>query len=117
MKKREDYGKDPDSWFSSQESSLISVASQLRVLIKNAIPDINETIKWGMPTYEKNALICALRSANGYIALQFYMGSNLDDPDSILEGSGKNMRHVKVYKETDIQKDLFMSWIRTSATT
>ena len=25
----------------------------------------------------------------------------------ILEVSGKNMRHVKVYKETDIQKDLF----------
>lgn len=112
MKKREDYGKNADSWFGSIDDSLMPIANKLRKLIKNTDSKIAESLKWGMPNYEKDGAICALRAGNGYIAFQFYNGSNLDDPDSLLEGSGKKMRHVKIWNESEIIETLFVSWIK-----
>ena len=115
MKKREDYGKSADSWFESLDLPLFSIANKLRELIKNIDSEIIETLKWGMPNYEKDGAICALRTGNGYIALQFYNGKNLHDPDSLLEGSGKKMRHIKIWNETDIIETLFISWIKEAS--
>jgi len=112
MEKREDYGKSAESWFRSLDEPLFSVAGKLRTLITNTDSEITETLKWGMPNYEKNGAICALRSGNGYIALQFYDGTHLDDPDSLLEGSGKRMRHVKVWSKGEIRDSLFTSWLK-----
>ena len=65
---------------------------------------------------KKNGLVCALRAGKGYIALQFYfIGIVLDDPDSLLEGSGKKMRHVKIWSTKDIKTQLFTSWIKRAA--
>lgn len=112
MEKREDYGKSAESWFTSLDEPLFSIAGKLRKLIKNTDSKISETLKWGMPNYEKDGAICALRLGNGYIALQFYDGTCLDDPDSLLEGSGKRMRHVKVFSKSEIIDTLFTSWIK-----
>ncbi len=32
----------------------------------------------------------------GYVNLGFYQGAQLPDPDGLLEGTGKSLRHVKV---------------------
>ena len=116
MKKRVDYGKNADGWFSSLDGVLIPIASELRILIKNTVPKVVEGIKWGVPTYEKNGYICALRSGKGYIALQFgSIGITLDNPDSLLEGSEEKMRHVKIWSRKDIKTQLFTSWIKKAA--
>jgi|TARA_B100000315_G_scaffold71513_1_gene65148 hypothetical protein len=116
MKNRKDYGEKADKWFTTLDEQLIPIASELRILIKGAISEIVESIKWGMPTYEKNGYICALRAGKGYIALQFgSIGVALDDPDSLLEGSGKKMRHVKIWSKKEIKKQLYKSWIKRAA--
>ena len=53
MKLRTDYGKNADEWFSSLDESLIPIASELRILINSAVPKVVESIRWGVPTYEK----------------------------------------------------------------
>ena len=115
MKKREDYGKSAESWFAILAPPLFSIAGKLRKLIQDTDSEITETLKWGMPNYEKDGAICALRAGNGYIALQFYNGTNLDDPDLLLEGSGKKMRHIKVWDETEIIERLFITWIKQAS--
>lgn len=112
MEKREDYGKSAESWFASLDEPLFSIADKLRRLIKSTDSEITETLKWGVPNYTKGGAICALRAGNGYIALQFYDGTSLDDPDSLLEGSGKKMRHIKVWSKTEIIERLFISWVK-----
>ena len=115
MKKREDYGKSAESSFTLLDSPLFSIAGKLRKLIKDTDSEIIETLKWGMPNYEKDGDICALRAGNGYISLQFYNGTNLDDPDSLLQGSGKKMRHIKVWDETKITERLLIDWIKQAS--
>ena len=116
MKNREDYGISTDLWYSSLDKFLMPIALELRIIIENAVSEINESIKWGVPTFEKNGSVCALRAGKKYIALQFgAIGIELNDPDSLLEGTGKKMRHVKVWSKDDIKTQLFTTWIKSAA--
>ena len=43
---------------------------------------------WGM---------AALAAHSKWVSLMFMLGADLEDPDGLLEGSGKKMRHVKIH--------------------
>ncbi len=61
--------------------------------------ELVEEMKWGMPTYTlqgKNVLILA--AFNDYVALNFFRGSLLADPDGILDAAGPNSRVARVLK-------------------
>lgn len=116
MKTRKDAGCKADSFFDSLPEALAPLARALRNLVLETIPEASESIKWGMPVYETSKLVCALRPSNTYIALQFYeSGTSLADPDGLLEGTGKKMRHMKIRKQADIKRRLLKSWIRQAA--
>ena len=116
MERREDYGNKADAFFDSLSESVAPLARELRRIIRKAVPNASESIKWGMPVYEADRMICAVRAGDDYVALQFYTsGTKLDDPDGLLEGSGKRMRHVKIRSKADIRKTVFTSWIKQAA--
>ncbi len=116
MKKRVDYGDEADGWFAALDDSIAPLAADLRALVRKAVPDATECIKWGTPNYEKDGAICAIRSGKEFVALQFgSIGTGLDDPAGLLEGTGKAMRHVKIRAKTDLKKQLFTSWIKQAA--
>jgi hypothetical protein len=113
MERRKDYGKNADAFFNSLSNPVAPLARQLRGIIRKAIPKASESIKWGMPVYEAHKMVCAVRISDDYVALQFYTsGTKLHDPEGLLEGTGKKMRHVKVRSKADIRKGLFTSWIK-----
>ena len=114
MQQRIDYGANADSWFESLSDDMAPLAAELRRLILRAVPSVTEIIKWGAPVYEKDGMsICGLRAAKGYVSLQFgSIGITLDDPDKLLEGTDKRMRHVKVRTKGEIKGELFTSWIK-----
>ena len=115
MSQRADYGNHADDWFNALNEEISPIAVELRTLIQ-ALPDATEVIKWGMPNYDQAGQVCAIRPGKGYVALQFgAIGTGLSDPDKLLEGAGKKMRHVKIYTSSDIKKRLFTSWIKQAA--
>tara|TARA_Y100000758_G_scaffold167317_1_gene118818 strand:+ start:1116 stop:1481 length:366 start_codon:yes stop_codon:yes gene_type:complete len=117
LNERGDYGDKADGWFAALDDSIAPVAADLRSLVRKAVPDATECIKWGTPNYEKDGPICAIRSGKEFVALQFGpIGTSLKDPDGLLEGTGKAMRHVKIRAKTDLKKQLFSSWIKQAAT-
>ena len=116
MKGRADYGSAADTFFDSLAEAVAPLARELRGIILRALPHASESLKWGMPVYEQDGMICAIRPSNGYVALQFYTsGAKLSDPDGLLEGTGKRMRHVKIWSKSDIKKRLFTSWLKQAA--
>lgn len=116
MEKRTDFGSDADQYFSNLDESIYEIGASLRALILKALPGSTEIIKWGVPVYEKNGLVCSLRGGKGYVAFQFFeAGVKLADPDKILEGTGKKMRHVKVRRKEDIQKARFSGWVKQAS--
>ena len=114
MERRADYGAKTDAWFASLSENIAPLAVELRSLILEAVPSARESIKWGAPVYEKNNVpIWRLRAAKGYVSLQFgSVGTTLDDPNELLEGTGKRVRHVKVRTQSAIATELFTSRIK-----
>jgi hypothetical protein len=51
-----------------------------------------------------------------HVNVGFFRGAEIDDPDGLLEGTGKFMRHVKLRPETEIDRDALVKLIETAYT-
>jgi len=52
-------------------------------------------MKWGMPHYTKNSMVCALMGAKKHVSIFFHRGKLLKDPKKRLQGTGKTVRSIK----------------------
>jgi hypothetical protein len=81
------------------------IASALRKLVLGASPRLDETIKWGKPWFCcGEETVCFIAAQKDYVNFGFARGADLDDPDSVLEGTGKGMRHIKVKTMKDVRR-------------
>lgn len=113
---RADLGISADSYFTEVAPELRAIAAKLRQIVKEAAPKASEAIKWGMPVYELSGMLCYIRERPAYMTFGFYhQGIHLSDPDKLLEGTGENMRHVKVRTMSDIKGGLFTNWVKQAA--
>jgi hypothetical protein len=113
---RKDLGAPADGYFARQAPDKRALLEALRALVKQAAPDARESIKWGMPFYEKNGSLCALASFKSYVSLNVFAPPDvLEDPEGKLEGSGKSMRHLKVRSESDIDEAGILRWLKAAA--
>lgn len=94
---------------------------QTRDLVRDVLPDAIEEV---MPT-QNNVLygggqgmrrtgggeggnmigaICYIAPFKAHVNLGFFRGAELPDPDGLLEGTGKLLRHVKIRSQADLQR-------------
>lgn len=92
---RADYGNPVGPWFRKLKPELKAVADELHRLILAVEPTLRAEIKWGMPHYSKNTMVCALMGARAHIGLFFHYGKFIEDPRKILSGGGKGVRSVR----------------------
>lgn len=104
--------KTPESWVAALEEPLRQIGQALRRLILEADPELKESIKWGNPVYEKEEKVCYLAATKAYVSLGFFNGASLSDPDQLLEGTGKRMRHVKARHVGNIRSRQFTAWVK-----
>ena len=66
----------------------------LRPILRRA--KLAETIKWGKPCYVHDGKnIAVLQEMKHFLALMFFNGVHLDDPEGILESQGPNSRTAR----------------------
>lgn len=92
-----------DELLAGVEPDLAAIARRLRAIIRAVDVSTVETVRLGdnAATYgvgpkkmtDGYAYIMPMR---GYINLGFYQGAVLADPERLLEGTGKGLRHVKI---------------------
>lgn len=83
----------------------------IRKLIFELVPDTEEAIKWGTPVYSRIKNICYIAAFKRHVAFGFYNGRMLKDPDKILKGTGKMMKHIKLKRIDDIDQEQIKKWI------
>jgi hypothetical protein len=99
-------------YFNSLPETQRPLAESLRLLIQEAAPELTESLKWGFPSYGEKKNICYLAAKAKHINLGFYDASKLTDPESLLEGTGAKMRHVKIRKAADLKPEALRQLIR-----
>jgi hypothetical protein len=87
------------------------VARRLRQLVAEVHPDAVEVPRpseqhasYGVGLNKMSEIygyICPLKE---YVRLGFYFGGALPDPEKLLEGSGKRLRHIKIYSLEEAER-------------
>lgn len=95
-----------------QREALISIRS----IIKNAVPEIEESIMWSQPVFSSNGPVCFVKAYADAIHFGFWRGTELDDSDNLLVGGDLiMMRHIPIKSVKDIKADLFEAMVRQAA--
>lgn len=78
-------------------------ALALRRLIAEVMPGVTEvawpkqkTVGYGVGPKKMSEHFCYLALHRGHVNLGFFYGADLEDPDELLEGTGKALRHTKL---------------------
>jgi len=97
------------------------LCGQLRRVIFELVPEAVEkpypgwrTIGYSISGGMKSQF-CALGPMKTYVNLYLPQGADLDDPDHILEGAGKKMRHIKIRRLEDARREPVTAMIRQAA--
>ena len=79
------------------------IAETLRSMIEEVYPEVVEVpwpsqgvIGYGVRPKKMSEHFCYIGAYKAHINLGFYYGTDLIDPEHLLEGTGKKFRHIKI---------------------
>ena len=69
--------RDPriDAYIAKSAGFAKPILSHLRELVHDACPDVEETIKWGVPHFAHHGLLCSMASFKAHCAFGFWKGT------------------------------------------
>jgi hypothetical protein len=91
--------RDPavESWLRAHPDELGDIARRWFDVIRHCGDDVRELLHDGHPTGCVNdAAFVYVNAFTAHVNVGFFRGAELLDPDGLLEGNGKFMRHVKL---------------------
>ena len=97
------------------------LALALREVILEEAPDASESIYqvytvaiWFGFSGKRKDMFCYIATNAGHVNLGFPRGTSLPDPNRVLEGEGKTMRHIKFRSQRDIERPFVRRYIRAA---
>jgi hypothetical protein len=102
MKTIDTHGKF-DEAFGASSPEVQAIARSLREIIIEIYPDVVEVpwpkqkiVGYGVGPKKMSEHFCYIGAQSNRINLGFFHGAGLSDPEGLIEGTGKKLRHVKV---------------------
>lgn len=102
-----------EAWLGGRDDELGAIARAWFDVMRRCGDDVRETMHDGQAT------ACVGDAAFAYVAVftahanvGFFLGAELPDPDGLLVGTGKFMRHVKVRPGADVDEAALTRLIR-----
>ncbi|MFL5071764.1 MAG: DUF1801 domain-containing protein [Xanthobacteraceae bacterium] len=91
--------------------------ARVRILIKQADPEVVEEWKWrGVPVWSHAGIICTGETYKNAVKLTFAKGASLDDPSGLFNSSleGNTRRAIDFHEGDQIDPDAFKTLIRAA---
>jgi len=105
-----------DAYVKGKGDTLAEVARGLRQLMKKTVPGVRESVNpWKIPTFDSNGPMCMFMIGKNHVTFGFLRGTSLPDPAGLLEGTGKNLRHMKLRKPEDLREPALKKLIHEAA--
>lgn len=112
--------KDPrvDAYVAEAPKFARPILEHLRRVVHRGCPDVEETIKWGMPSFEHHGLMCGIAAFKKHCTFGFWKSKLMDDPHGVLEGVGKtamgNLGCITRLSDLPTQR-LMISYVKQAA--
>jgi hypothetical protein len=71
-------------------------------------------IGYGVGPKKMSEHFCYIGAHREHVNLGFYYGAELPDPEGLLEGTGKKLRHIKVRKIEEVAQPALRQMIKSS---
>ncbi len=92
-------------WKRDQSAQNQKLITALSGIVKKTAPLFTPTVKWGQGCWTSgDAPKVYIHTEQDHVQFGFFAGSKLDDPEGLLVGSGKHVRHVKVFTTKGIPR-------------
>jgi hypothetical protein len=92
-----------DAWMKEHSGELGAIARQWFDVMRERGADVRELLHDGHPTAcVADAAFAYVNAFTAHVNVGFFWGAELADPEQLLEGTGKYMRHVKLRPESDV---------------
>lgn len=102
-----------DEYLADQSPENRAILRELRAFVKRTAPQLQESVKWGNGCWLKGKVPVAYVYADrSFVQFGFMLGSRLEDPRGLLEGSGRYVRHVKVFDAAEIHERALAALLR-----
>jgi hypothetical protein len=109
-----DRSAEVEAYIRAQPKALRDILEAARKAVREAAPHATETVKWNVPVYVGNGNILALAAFAEHVNVQFYRGAGLADPEGLLEGAGKHMRHLKLRNARELARPSVKALLRAA---
>lgn len=109
--------RDPaiEDWMHRHSGALGIIAQHWFNLMRACGDDVRELLHDGHPTAcVGEVAFCYVNAFTAHVNVGFFLGAELPDPDGLLEGTGKFMRHVKLRPEHQVQAAALERLIETA---
>jgi hypothetical protein len=111
--------RDPaiEVWMHDHGGELGAIAQRWFEVMRNCGDDVRELLHDGHPTAcIGDAAFAYVNAFTAHVNVGFFRGAEIADPQRLLQGTGKFMRHVKLRPESDIDEDALTQLIETAYT-
>ena len=108
-------------FLAAYDRPIADLALALREVILEEVPDASESIYqvytvaiWFGFSGKMKDMFCYIATNARHINLGFPRGSTLPDPNRVLEGEGKAMRHIKFASTAELERNYVRRYIQAS---
>jgi hypothetical protein len=109
--------RDPaiEGWMDTQADGLGAIARRWFEVMRGCGDDVRELLHDGHPTAcVGDAAFAYVNAFKAHVNVGFFRGAELADSKSLLEGTGKVMRHVKLSQERNVDAAALTKLIETA---
>ncbi|REJ74866.1 MAG: DUF1801 domain-containing protein [Acidobacteria bacterium] len=101
------------AWRRDQSAPNQRLIDDLASLVEETAPQLESTVKWGQGCWTLDGVPKAyIHAEPDHLQFGFYAGSTLDDPQGLLVGRGKHVRHVKVKGSEEIPREALVAFLQ-----
>jgi hypothetical protein len=109
--------RDPaiEIWMDERPGELGEIARYWFEVMRGCGDDVRELLHDGHPTAcVGDAAFCYVNAFRAHVNVGFFCGAEIADPNSLLEGTGKFMRHVKLRPDSLVDSTALRKLIETA---
>src|SRR5262245_62329416 len=109
--------RDPaiEAWMRERAGELGAIAQRWFEVMRDCGDDVREVLHDGHPTAcVDDAAFAYVNAFKTHVNVGFFRGAEIADPEGLLQGTGKLMRHVKLRPDRDIDAGALKKLIETA---
>lgn len=111
--------RDPrvDDYIDQLDEVVAERVRTLREAFHRGCPELQETIKWGVPHFEHHGLLGGIAAFKHHIGLGFWRGASMQDPAGLFDGAGRaTISQIKLPHDQPLPRTrVLVAYVREAA--